>query len=135
MDFKKCTCEGCSNLDTIPSPRSPEFFVNLYIHNILAAVRLADAPSFNLNIIGTKEANDGQQIRRAVRRKTSSESEEMIRPDSIQPIWMTAEESLEHRKIKNEQETPQDSHYMTLQNFFIQIKSIPSQKMTIEKEL
>ncbi|TFG99526.1 hypothetical protein E4H12_02365 [Candidatus Thorarchaeota archaeon] len=111
VDFKKCSCKGCSNLDPIPSPRSPEFFVNLYIHNILAAVRLAVASSFNLDLIGEKESNNGRQEKRAIRRKMDSTSEEMIRSDSIQSIWMTAEESLALSKKKKEQEPAKDSHY------------------------
>ncbi|MFW9809310.1 MAG: hypothetical protein ACFFE6_08015 [Candidatus Thorarchaeota archaeon] len=36
-NFQDCRCPGCNNLTRNMSPRSIEFFVNLYIHNIVTA--------------------------------------------------------------------------------------------------
>ncbi|MFW9981185.1 MAG: hypothetical protein ACFFE3_04605, partial [Candidatus Thorarchaeota archaeon] len=36
-NFHDCKCPGCNNLTRDMSPRSIEFFVNLYIHNIVTA--------------------------------------------------------------------------------------------------
>lgn len=107
VDFKNCSCEGCSNLDPMPSPRSPEFFVNLYIHNILAAVKLADSPtSFipdhskkpkTINV-QSEQGPDEQQVVLKIK--------EEFRPDPSQTIWMTAEESL---VIKQEEKKKEGS--------------------------
>lgn len=111
VDFKKCSCAGCSNMDPIPSPRSPEFFVNLYIHNILAAVKLAEFPSLNLDQSKSKEPTDSRQGEGTFRQERDLTREEMIQPVPIKSIWMTAEESLELRK-KKDRETPQGSYYI-----------------------
>ncbi len=40
-DFTRCSCEGCIQLKEGLHPRQPEFFVNLYIHNVTEASRIA----------------------------------------------------------------------------------------------
>jgi len=36
-NFSECPCEGCQKLRHIPGSRSTDFFVNLYIHNVIEA--------------------------------------------------------------------------------------------------
>ena len=43
VDFGSCRCEGCRNLDTSVNPQTMKFFVNLYIHNIVEASKVAKA--------------------------------------------------------------------------------------------
>ena len=94
--FKDCSCEGCSNLDPMPSTRSPDFFVNLYIHNILEAVKLAENPSnhsFRKSKSDTKEEHDTDTKQEESKEETSIPGG--IRSDVKLQSWMTAEESLE----------------------------------------
>lgn len=40
-DFNQCSCRGCKSLKEGIHPQHPDFFVNLYIHNIVEASRVA----------------------------------------------------------------------------------------------
>ncbi len=41
-DFKKCGCRGCKNLTPEMYTRSSEFFLGLYLHNVLEARKIAN---------------------------------------------------------------------------------------------
>jgi hypothetical protein len=82
--------------------------VNLYIHNILAAVKLAD--SFPSSVLNQPKQESGKQ-------KEVLKIREETRPDPSQTIWMTAEESLAIRQKKKSQEESQDAQY-DLSEFF-----------------
>ncbi len=43
VNFGSCRCEGCRNLDSSVNPQTAEFFVNLYVHNIIEASNVAKA--------------------------------------------------------------------------------------------
>jgi len=102
--FKNCSCEGCSNLESMSSTRSPNFFVNLYIHNILAAAKLAEKSSFR----DLKSRPDTKEEGELVTKYDRSESEAPIHNDlrNIDQLqsWMTAEESLGIRIKEKEDE-------------------------------
>ncbi|TFH05455.1 MAG: hypothetical protein E4H14_12715 [Candidatus Thorarchaeota archaeon] len=103
--FKDCNCEGCSNLEPMPSPRSPDFFVNLYIHNILEAVKLAEKPfvfSSRQFESDTKEKIDSDTKHEESKLETPIH-DEVKAMDKLQP-WMTAKESLEIRMREKEDE-------------------------------
>ncbi|MHA1930833.1 MAG: hypothetical protein ACTSV2_19855 [Candidatus Thorarchaeota archaeon] len=109
--FKDCDCEGCNNLDPKGSTRSSHFFVNLYIHNILAAVKLGD--KFASHILSqskndTKKENS--QDSEAVQQKQESKSSDIAQTENNALTWMTAEESLAIRIREEEDETPPDSN-------------------------
>ncbi len=108
--FKDCDCEGCNNLDSKVSTRSPNFFVNLYIHNILAAVKLSD--NFVSHILdqsktGTKIENSHDS--ETVQQKQESKIPDIEQTENVALTWMTAEESLANRIRDGEKETSQDS--------------------------
>jgi len=103
VKFNECNCEGCSNLDPLPSPRSPQFFVNLYIHNILAAVKLADSPSsYVLDHSGKPKIIGDEVGQTEVKQKDTATFKEEVLPEPLQSLWMTAEESLELREKETE---------------------------------
>ncbi|MGY5860097.1 MAG: hypothetical protein RTU63_12065 [Candidatus Thorarchaeota archaeon] len=105
VKFKECSCEGCSNLDPLPSPRSPQFFVNLYIHNILAAVKLANTPtSYGQEHSGKTKIIDYKIEQKPTRREETEISKEEIQPNPLQSLWMTAGDALELREKESEQE-------------------------------
>ncbi len=108
--FKDCDCEGCNNLDSKVSTRSPNFFVNLYIHNILAAVKLSD--NFVSHILdqsktGTKIENSHDS--ETVQQKQESKIPDIEQTENVALTWMTAEESLAIRMRDGENETSPDS--------------------------
>ena len=92
VKFENCSCEGCSKMDPFPSPRSTDFFVNLYIHNILEAVKLAGTP-VKLSL-GTKQ-KETEKSKKGMSESKKSKSEHNQQTNSNQIIWMTAKESLD----------------------------------------
>ncbi len=90
VKFDECSCEGCSKMNPIPSPRSSDFFVNLYIHNILEAVKLANTP-MELTL-GEEQGESEHSIKK---RKKSMRPEENRPIETMPTLWMTAQESLE----------------------------------------
>jgi len=105
--FKDCSCEGCLNLDPMPSTRSPDFFVNLYIHNILTAVKLAKKP-FGYGLVQSKSAlkKDEELVVKQDSYKLEPVTCNKIEPKVNLQSWMTAEESLE---MKMKQKDDEDS--------------------------
>ena len=103
--FKDCGCEGCNNIDPKFSTRSSDFFVNLYIHNILTAVKLGD--KFASHNTDTKKENS--QDPEAVQQKQESKISNVVQTENTVLTWMTAEESLAIRMRDGEKETPPDS--------------------------
>ncbi len=107
--FKDCDCEGCNNLDPKVSTRSSDFFVNLYIHNILAAVKLGD--NFVSHILG--QSKTGTKIENShdsetVQQKQESKIPDIEQTENLALTWMTAEESLAIRMRDGEKETHSD---------------------------
>ena len=103
--FKDCGCMGCSNLDPMPSPRSPDFFVNLYIHNILAAVKLASTPSSYFQ----KESNiEKIEVKSPAQVSDERIENQRVEEESLTSTWMTAEESLEVRMKEKKKENLPD---------------------------
>ncbi|MCK4567620.1 MAG: hypothetical protein KAU48_09955 [Candidatus Thorarchaeota archaeon] len=107
--FKDCGCEGCKNLDPKVSTRSSDFFVNLYIHNILAAVKLGD--NFVSHILG--QSKTGTKIENShdsetVQQKQESKIPDIEQTENLALTWMTAEESLAIRMRDGEKETHSD---------------------------
>ncbi len=108
--FKDCICEGCNNLNPKESTRSSDFFVNLYIHNILAAVKLGDNfASHNLEESNTDTKIENSQDSETVQQKQESKSSDIVQTENIALTWMTAEESLAIRMRDGENETFPDS--------------------------
>jgi len=108
--FKDCGCEGCNNLDPKVSTRSPNFFVNLYIHNILAAVKLGDNfVSHNLGQSNTDTTIEDSQDPETVQQKQESKITDTVQTENNALTWMTAEESLAINMREGEKETPPDS--------------------------
>jgi hypothetical protein len=128
IEFSKCNCEGCSNLNPIPSPHSTEFFVNLYIHNILAAVKLAE----NLTTDNFHTTESKRMTASSVDQKSAWKEETQvtrgIQQDSAITQWMTASESLEMK-----QKLPEETHY-DLSDFFCFGKSKLMLKDSDDKE-
>ena len=103
--FKDCACEGCSNLDPMPSPRSSEFFVNLYIHNILAAVKLAEkAFVTGSDHSKLKMRDEDRQENAREESKPEPQTQDEVKTIEEFQSWMTAEESLEIRMKDKENE-------------------------------
>ncbi len=108
--FKDCGCEGCKNLDPKKSTRSSDFFVNLYLHNILAAVKLGDNFASHppgQSRIDTKIENS--QDPETAQQKQKPKSSDIVQTNNISIKWMTAEESLAITMRDGEKETPPDS--------------------------
>ena len=107
VDFKDCDCKGCSNLDPMPSTRSPDFFVNLYIHNILAAVKLVNTPSS----YGQEESKMEKKEETEAGQKSDGQKriQEPREQQPLQSTWMTAEESLDIMKRDREKQSPLDN--------------------------
>jgi len=103
VNFGECKCDGCSEMDPLPSPRSTEFFVNLYIHNILEAVKLANTPFQLTQNVEERERQPSRKIQRKL-----TETKESQQVGSMPTLWLTAKESMELR----EKEVPvRDSNY------------------------
>ena len=81
VDFKECKCPGCVVLAENIAPRSPEFFVNLYIHNIITAA---------------KESLKEVYAKIEPQSKTKQADRKKPKPsiDKHRISWMTAEEAL-----------------------------------------
>jgi len=108
--FKDCGCEGCNNLDPKVSTRSSNFFVNLYIHNILAAVKLGDNfASHTPEESKTDTKKETSQDLETVQRKQEPKISNIVQTENTSLTWMTAEESLAIRMREKENETPLDS--------------------------
>ncbi|MFX1605790.1 MAG: hypothetical protein ACFFDD_07770 [Promethearchaeota archaeon] len=84
--FKDCDCPGCSVLSKKMSTRSPQFFANLYIHNIVTATResLKKGTSKNRKL-------DSPRKKEPKRERTYSKDKKI---DSHKEDWMTAEDAL-----------------------------------------
>ncbi len=108
--FKDCGCEGCNNLDPKVSTRSSNFFVNLYIHNILAAVKLGD--NFASRICEqskTDTKKENSQDLETVKRKQERKISDIVQTNNISIKWMTAEEALAIKLREEEKETIPDT--------------------------
>lgn len=108
--FRDCDCEGCHNLDPKLSTRSSNFFVNLYIHNILAAVKLGD--NFTSHIHGQSKTDtkiENSQNLETVRRKQEPKISDIVQTNNISIKWMTAEEALAIKMRAGENETLPDT--------------------------
>ena len=89
--FKDCGCEGCAKLDP-RKPRSPDFFINLYIHNILAAVELSkNKSSRSTRAKSFKEKIPDKDHPSKVQDNMTPDDQQ---PESMNPIWRTADEAL-----------------------------------------
>jgi queuine/archaeosine tRNA-ribosyltransferase len=87
-NFEGCDCPGCRVLSRYSSTRSPDFFVNLYIHNIATAVRES---------LKKKKSNTGEENRENELRKVpTSQNQRTI--EILKTRWMTAEEALQARR-------------------------------------
>jgi len=118
----------------MPSPRSPDFFVNLYIHNILAAVKLADTPlSYVLEDSGKPKRIDDHHGQRTDKREEEEKLKEEVQLDPLQSLWMTAEESLERREKEMKQKTSPVIRY-DLSEFFQANEVNPKLKHTKRKD-
>jgi len=87
-NFEDCDCQGCDALSKDMSPRSPKFFANLYIHNIVTA---------------TKESLKKKEIKVAGIPKTTKSKKRSIdlfsnSIDVHKKSWMTADEVLKDKK-------------------------------------
>ncbi|MHA1615612.1 MAG: hypothetical protein ACTSYJ_12265 [Candidatus Thorarchaeota archaeon] len=110
VDFKDCDCEGCKNLDPKLSTRSPNFFVNLYIHNILAAVKLGDNfASHTPEESKTDTKKEISQHLETVQRKQEPKTSDIVQDNNTSIKWMTAEEALVIKMSEEENETRPDS--------------------------
>jgi len=108
--FKDCGCEGCNNLDPKVSTRSSNFFVNLYIHNILAAVKLGDnLASHTPEESKTDTKKEISQHLETVQRKQEPKTSDIVQDNNISIKWMTAEEALVIKMREEENETRPDS--------------------------
>jgi len=111
VKFEECNCEGCLKMNPIPSPRSTDFFVNLYIHNILEAVKLATTPVKLTSDVTQRKKEEPKKIQRKPVKPKDSQP-----VSSISTLWMTAKESLELR----EKEVPEKDIKYDLSDFITQ---------------
>ena len=79
-------------MDPLPSPRSTDFFVNLYIHNILEATKLADTP---VKLSVTSDKSEREKPREIQRKEEKPNYEKGQHTNPMATLWMTAKESLE----------------------------------------
>lgn len=86
VNFSLCNCDGCSNLTSEMNPRSLDFFVSLYIHNILEASKLAEKHHQEIDSNGKSPKEP--RIR---------DSDEFSQPDYHTTDWSTANESMRER--------------------------------------
>jgi len=88
--FEECECPGCTILKENKSSRSPEFFSNLYIHNIVTAVK----ECFKNGALSSKPVILNTEDDSIARNPNSS-----VKPIEVADSgWMTADEVLRARK-------------------------------------
>ncbi|NHJ14877.1 MAG: hypothetical protein EAX95_14445 [Candidatus Thorarchaeota archaeon] len=90
-DFSSCDCVGCERLQQKPKPQSPEFFVGLYLHNVLEASKVSSEESGETAFSKWRERPHEAELRGSVQ----SESAQMKqKADS----WGTAYERYRRQK-------------------------------------
>jgi hypothetical protein len=58
VDFSMCDCLGCKYIESEkPHPLSPEFFIHLYLHNVIEAAKTANAYTTNSQNCEEKKAS------------------------------------------------------------------------------
>ena len=62
-NFEACDCQGCENIKLSVNPRTMEFFVNLYIHNVIEAQQLCNGNSRDDDPRIKKEKHDSSIYR------------------------------------------------------------------------
>lgn len=95
-NFQECRCEGCKNLSPKSYTQGQEFFVNLYIHNILQAVAMSNENT---------EFND-IEVTSSILKPTLSSTQRVIDSKKIidstvndkEYSWMTAAETMAARE-------------------------------------
>ena len=85
-EFEECGCPGCKVLSKNMSTRSPQFYANLYIHNIVSATRES------LNVEKSKKTGLEKPEWKGSRKR---EAYHRAKPKDIHKAgWMTAEDAL-----------------------------------------
>ena len=87
-NFESCDCSGCKVLTKEMSPRSPEFFANLYIHNIVTATKESLKEDYKVDSLPNGNISKKSNIYG-------------IKCPSGRPTtgWTTAEEALQTRQF------------------------------------
>jgi hypothetical protein len=94
--FEKCGCKGCQALRPEMSTTSSEFFLNLYIHNLLAAAKLTLS----------MEKGDSENIAKETTKWISTDSGSRIeetREAQLQRLdsdWRSAHATYEEKKVR-----------------------------------
>ncbi len=90
VDLSVCDCEGCKNLDSNMHTRSYDFFVNLYIHNVIEAAKMSRGIPANPD--DPRIRKESRTIEKQDKKKRKDSATEKNPMKSIS--WQTAEDSL-----------------------------------------
>ncbi|MBN2228547.1 MAG: hypothetical protein JW779_03065 [Candidatus Thorarchaeota archaeon] len=92
--FKRCECLGCRNLSPEMASYSQEFFINLYIHNLSEAAKLAIRPNPNVGTIIDSRMKVDKIKQHSKKEKTPRQEYEPIEKTT----WLTAEEVIKMQR-------------------------------------
>ncbi len=95
-DFERCSCEGCKKLREGLHPRQTEFFINLYIHNILEAAKVAEKCEKRI-WTPTRVNSDSGDIKRKKEYAKRSEKRYQTPTRKHQGDWSTADVLLDDK--------------------------------------
>ncbi len=97
--FQECNCEGCKNLSQGLSSQSQQFFVNLYVHNLLQAVDISKRTKKPaLKKLDISITDEEQMTKHSKEKKMNIESARNFKANS----WRTAAETLRIKKKEEE---------------------------------
>jgi hypothetical protein len=102
VDFDSCDCLGCRVLSPELHPRRYDFFVNLYIHNIIEAARCAENPEeASTKKIPTSDSAESGTPRKEVGAQISHSP----KPNGV---WETAHDAMRDDREKDKTDSKAD---------------------------
>ena len=93
-EFEECDCRGCKKLREKMHPRSIDFFIALYIHNLSEAAKISEDPLSYIQSMPDKKDSKSRKLRKQIKKKSKLDKSQKIKKHAN---WRTAADFLEEK--------------------------------------
>ncbi len=93
-EFEECDCRGCKKLREKVHPRSIDFFIALYIHNLSEAAKISENPLSYIESISDKKDSKSRKSRKQINKKSKPDQTHKVKRNTS---WRTAADFLEEK--------------------------------------